>query len=84
MSIFLKYNYNSLLIKKYKTKFKTIYLEKYTKPYKTPIRIAIFFLVYIFFGVTVFFTNLLKSLTTINVFSNNLVHHLLSTENLIN
>lgn len=84
MSIFFKYNYISLLTKKYKVSFKTIYLEKYTKPYKTPLRITIYLLVSIFFDTNTYFRNSLKSLLTVNVLYSKFLHHLLASEILIN
>lgn len=84
MSIFFKYNFSSILIKKNKINNKVVYLEKYTKPYKTPLHLTLLLLVFLFWDINIYFVGTIKPLLTINVFSNKLNHYLLSTNILIN
>lgn len=72
------------MTKKIKIAFKTVYLEKYFKPYKNPLRIALLLLVFFFFDLSLNYTNSIKPLLTVNILSNKLSHHLMSNDILVN
>lgn len=84
MSIFYKYNYTALLLKKIKTYHTKVYLEKYTKPYKNPLHISLFLLALSFFTFQSDYKADLKPLLTMNIFLNNSIHSSFNSELLIN
>jgi len=84
LSIFYKYNYAALLVKKIKTYHTKIYLEKYTKPYKNPLHISVFLLALSFFTFQSDYKAGLKPLLTMNIFLNNYIHNSFDSELLVN
>jgi hypothetical protein len=84
MSIFLKSEYKCFLFYRIPLKPEYLYLQKYTKPYKTPLRIAFLYLSFFFFD---FFIDLkinFKPMLEVNLQISKLMHSNFLDELLIN
>lgn len=84
MSIFLKNEFKTFLFYRLTSNVSSIYLQKYLKPYKTPLRVAFLYLSFLFFDFFVYLQTNFKPIVEANLQIQKLMHDNFLDELLIN
>lgn len=84
MSILYKYNNDLNFLKKIKTPVHKIYLQKYFKPYKTPLRLVLIYISNIYLNFDVIFKKTFKSILNLNTQTLKFSHSFFLQEILVN